>query len=78
MNRQYSQVIETDCSVGKVLIERTNTLSNRFEKHESDQKEELVRVRDAIDSIRNRPPIWVTFFISTLTLICGYCIKAIQ
>jgi hypothetical protein len=38
-------------------------------------EEQLDKMWTAIDKIKNRPPVWVTFLFMTLTALIGYLIK---
>jgi len=54
-----------------VLDERTSTLVKRVDKIEG---EDMVRIWEAINGLRNRLPNWAVFVISALTAISGWLV----
>lgn len=56
-----------DCVVGAKHEEAIKALQKRGEElHEVDERQ-----WEAINSLRNRPPVWTTVVISVLTFIAG-------
>jgi len=59
-------------STVKVLEERTETLTDRINRHEDKQDADLDDIWSAINSLRNRLPNWAVLVISLLTALCGW------
>lgn len=60
-----------DCTIGAELRARVGGHDEKFHANEGEHE----RMWEAIDKLRNRPPVWATGVISLLTFLCGVLLK---
>jgi len=51
---------------------RVGHVEDKLEKHE----EVHLRLYDAIDALKQRPPVWVMLALASVTTICGWLLHA--
>jgi type VI protein secretion system component VasF len=58
------------------MEERTKALTDRMERHEEKQENDMSDIWEAINGLRNRLPTWAVFVISVLTAVLGWITRA--
>lgn len=69
------QDISTSCSVGQVLIERTESITRRQDRTEEDNNTEHSEFRSTLDKLRNHIPPWATVLLTITSACAGWFAK---